>query len=395
LPESEKVAGDNEGLTAFLFQTSSTTMGSPPKPWERGSTPAASVAAATTAASTTVGPSPAATTTTLGDSAPALPARPTSLGTTSAYSTPYSTYGANRFGSAYSPYGSYGGSYGGLYGGGGYGGMGYGGYGGGGYGGYGYGMGGMGGMGPMGMMGGPMDPNNPSLTQQLEVSTQQTFAVLQSIVQTFGGFAQMLESTFMATHSSFFAMVGVAEQLGNLRNALGTVLGLFGLLRWLKDTITGQRSRQGGMGTDFNDFLSRPPGTIPNPNAPRPSRKPIIIFLAAMFGIPYLMHRLIRSLQARLPPPPPVLDPNNLQFARAIYPFTATEGAELSLQKGDIVAILQTTDPLSGLEGEWWRGRNRAGSEGWFPKNYVEIVKRPGQDVKPEPVPQPKTVPPS
>jgi len=269
--------------------------------------------------------------------------------------------------------------------------MGYGGMGGYGmgYGGnYGYGMGG-----PTGMMGGPMDPNNPSLTQQLESSTQQTFAILQSIVQTFGGFAQMLESTFMATHSSFFAMIGVAEQLGNLRNALGTVLGLFGLLRWIKDTITGQRSRQGGMGGEFKDFVNRPPGApLPNPNAPRPSRKPLVIFLAAMFGIPYLMHRLIRSLQSRLPPPPPVLDPNNLQFARAIYPFTTSEGAELALNKGDIVAILQTTDPLSGLEGEWWRGRNRAGSEGWFPKNYVEIVKRPGQDVKPEPVAQPKAV---
>jgi len=102
------------------------------------------------------------------------------------------------------------GTYGGM---GGYNGMasyGMGGYGGmgGGYGGMGYG--GMGGMG-MGMAPG-FDPNNASLTQQLEATTHSTFALIQSIVQTFGGFAQMLESTFMATHSSFFAMVGVADQ---------------------------------------------------------------------------------------------------------------------------------------------------------------------------------------
>jgi len=31
-----------------------------------------------------------------------------------------------------------------------------------------------------------------------------TFQIIESIVGAFSGFAQMLESTFMATHSSFF-----------------------------------------------------------------------------------------------------------------------------------------------------------------------------------------------
>lgn len=82
---------------------------------------------------------------------------------------------------------------------------GMGGYGYGGMGGYGsmYG-GGMGGMyGNMGGMG-PGDPN--SLTQGFTQSTQATFQIIESIVGAFGGFAQMLESTYMATHSSFFGM---------------------------------------------------------------------------------------------------------------------------------------------------------------------------------------------
>ena len=41
----------------------------------------------------------------------------------------------------------------------------------------------------------------------MESSTQATFQLLESIVGAFGGFAQMLESTFMATHSSFYAMI--------------------------------------------------------------------------------------------------------------------------------------------------------------------------------------------
>jgi peroxin-13 len=38
-----------------------------------------------------------------------------------------------------------------------------------------------------------------------------TFQIIESLVGAFGGFAQMLESTFMATHSSFFAMVSVGK----------------------------------------------------------------------------------------------------------------------------------------------------------------------------------------
>lgn len=112
-----------------------------------------------------------------------------------ATASPYGTYGSaysSPYGSAYSRMGSYGGYGGGMYGG-------YGGYGGGMYGGGMYG-GGMG-MG-MGMPGNPNDPN--SLTNRFNNGTQATFQMLEGIVTAFGGFAQMLESTYMATHSSFF-----------------------------------------------------------------------------------------------------------------------------------------------------------------------------------------------
>ena len=87
----------------------------------------------------------------------------------------------------------YGGGYGSMYGGiGGMGGMGMGGYGSGMY-------------GQPGMMGN-VDPNDPnSLTNSFSRSTQATFQIIESLVGAFGGFAQMLESTYMATHSSFFS----------------------------------------------------------------------------------------------------------------------------------------------------------------------------------------------
>lgn len=72
------------------------------------------------------------------------------------------------------------------------------------YGGYGMGMGGMGGMYGGGMYGGGAmgDPN--SLAGRFSNGTAATFQMLEGVVTAFGGFAQMLESTYMATHSSFF-----------------------------------------------------------------------------------------------------------------------------------------------------------------------------------------------
>lgn len=109
------------------------------------------------------------------------------------YSSPYNSgYGGmSSYSSPYSSMGGMGGMYGGM------GGMGsmYGGMGG-----MGMGMGGMygGGMGGM-----PGDPN-ASLTQSFSQSTAATFQLIENIVGAFGGFAQMLQSTYMATHSSFF-----------------------------------------------------------------------------------------------------------------------------------------------------------------------------------------------
>ena len=251
-------------------------------------------------------------------------------------------------------------------------------------------------------------PLPPTLTQTLESTTQHTFALLHSIVQTFTGVAQMIESTFVATHSSFFAMVGVVDQLGQLRNALGSVLGLFGLVKWLKESVLGRRGVGAdaggaeGLNREFREFINgRPvqsPQGAPTTPTPKPSKKPLIIFLLAVFGIPYAMNRLIRALQERaqaqaagagdsrllgqqqLPP----LDPSSLTFARALYPFTPSNNNEIALKENEIVAITGKIDVRTGaevdprleVEGEWWKGRTRDGREGWFPKKWVEVLQR-------------------
>jgi len=299
---------------------------------------------------------------------------------------------ASGYGNAYSsPYSRFGQSS--MYGGGGYG-MG-GGFGG--MGGYGGGMGmGMGGYGQPGFGGGMLGqfgPDGMSLSQRMESGTAATFQILESIVGAFGGFAQMLESTFMATHSSFFAMIGVAEQFGHLRNYLGQVLSIFTLIRWVKSLIakvTGQElppdpsmAASGLSKEAFNQFQANPSATPSAPAKPKLSKKPIIIFFLTVVGLPYLMNKLVRLITARqeaellarggqqaLPfqpgvPGGEVLDPKNITFVSATHAFVPSDAMELALEVNDIVAVL--SPPNERVSPGWWRGRKRDGKIGWFP----------------------------
>ncbi|PNS20871.1 Peroxisomal membrane protein PAS20 [Sphaceloma murrayae] len=372
---------------------------SPPKPWERPGAGSTSAITSPTAASAT---SPTSATS---SAAPALPSRPDTLNsvinqTASNYtSSPYNRMGSSPYGGGYGGMSSYSSPYSRL--GGGYGGMGgMGGMYGGGYGGYG-GMGGMYGGGYGGMGGGMygMPGQEQSLTQSFSQSTQATFQIIESIVGAFGGFAQMLESTYMATHSSFFAMVSVAEQFGNLRNTLGSVLGIFAIIRWVRTAMAKLTGRPlPATSTDltpanFHQFSGRAPDGSPAP--PKASKKPFIIFLVTAFGLPYLMGKLIRSLaksqeeeeRRRIAANPQAygqdgpLDPSKLDFCRVVYDFTpennaqSVQGVDLAVKKGDLVAVLSKTDPL-GNASEWWLCRARDGRKGYLPSPYLETIQR-------------------
>lgn len=316
-------------------------------------------------------------------------------------STGYGSYGAGGYPSTYSSYGS---PYGGIGGGyGGYGGMG--GYGGGMYGGMGgyRSMGGYGGMGGYGM-GGMQDPNNPeSLTNRVNQSTQATFQVLEGIVGAFGGFAQMLESTYMTTHSSFYAVVAVAEQFGNLRDTLGHVLGIYTIMRWMRTLIakiTGRPPPADAMAltpASFARFEGRHAADGAPGSPAKPSRKPLIFFLLFAFGLPYLMTKMIRSMAAsheeeerkrqQLAAAP--IDPSKLEFCRVLWDFSpesgggdaVVKGVDLEVKKGDLVAVLSKTDPL-GNPSDWWRCRSRDGRMGYLPSTFLEVARRPVAAIK-------------
>lgn len=189
-------------------------------------------------------------------------------------------------------------------------------------------------------------------------------------------------------------MVAVAEQFGNLRDTLGSVLGIFTLMRWIRTLIAKLTGRPPPADATaltpaaFARFEGRksPPGTPGH--QPKPSRKPLMFFLLAAFGIPFVMSKMIKSLAAsqeeeerkRLEASAP-LDPSQLEFCRVLYDFTpqdSVQGVDLAVKKGDFIAILSKTDP-NGIPSEWWRCRARDGRMGWLPQTFLEVAKRPGQ----------------
>ncbi|KAJ3196225.1 Peroxisomal membrane protein PAS20 [Irineochytrium annulatum] len=335
----------------------------------------------------------------------------------------------NRFGSS-SPYGGgYGSGYGSGYGG--YG-SGYGGYGanrfGGGYGSS-YNRPGMYGGQPMGPNGGPLPPGEVPLTARVEQSTATAFQTIDQIVQAFGGFSQMLESTFFATHSSFMAMVGVAEQFGYLRGYLARVLDLWALWNAVRGFL-GVRPRVDSKQLSseaFGEFEAKEGvagvGADGKAVAKKPSGRPFWVFVALLFGLPWLMSKLIKRLQkARLEEAAagvgigpngealPIAAVNHggphggaeslqpsqikdLQFCKALYDFKGESPAEISFSKGDIVAVLSKVDPVTKQPSMWWRGRLRSGPVGYFPSNYCELIeKKPGGGQTAQPMQTPHQV---
>jgi peroxin-13 len=202
-------------------------------------------------------------------------------------------------------------------------------------------------------------------------------------------------------------MVAVAEQFGNLRDTLGSVLGIFTLMRWIRTLIAKIRGLPPPADATsltpaaFARFEGRqlPPLPDGTPALPRPSRKPLFFFLLAAFGLPYVMSKIIRSLAAsaeeeerrrqRLMAQDQILDPSKLEFCRVIYDFSPAaaqggaaapvQGVDMDVHKGDLVAVLSKTDPL-GNPSEWWRCRARDGRIGYLPSTFLEVLRKPGQN---------------
>jgi len=197
-------------------------------------------------------------------------------------------------------------------------------------------------------------------------------------------------------------MVSVAEQFGNLRTTLGQILGIFAVIRWVKigaAKLTGRPlpASAGELTPDaFANFSGKPASGRASRGPRSPSKKPFVIFLLAVFGLPYLMGKLIRALASKQEEEDrkrqeamnaaaggvslDLADPmKKLDFCRVLYDFTPENPAiELEVKKGDLIAVLSKSDPL-GNPSQWWKCRTRDSRVGYLPEPYLEAVVRNGK----------------
>ena len=185
-------------------------------------------------------------------------------------------------------------------------------------------------------------------------TTQQAFMILDQVVQAFGGFAQMLESTFHATHSSFMAMMAVAEHMDQLKDTFKGIFSFLNIYRWIKRIITGRDTKIDSK--EFDKFSEK-----------KVSKKPLWIFLFVAFVVPWAMIRLVQILKRKQVSA-------KISFCRALYDFQGQDPSELSFKRGDILAILSKSVSGTGGVDSWWHARTQSGQIGLIPANYVECI---------------------
>jgi peroxin-13 len=232
------------------------------------------------------------------------------------------------------------------------------------------------------MMSGHAGGTPLSLTRRMESSSREAFRFIDTIVQAVGGFAQMLDSTFYATYSSFMAMISVAEQFGNMKHyvtSINSARVFYRTLRRLFYNYILRRPIPPSLDqvslSEFQKFEQHSRAAYKSPAI---SRAPLLLFLATSLGVPYLLSKLIRALQTmeerrqqefyeRLQIDKPQ------EVAVALYDFVPQMDVDLPLKAGDHLRVLLRVDPATGQPTLWWKAE-LDGRIGYVPCNYVRLL---------------------
>lgn len=287
--------------------------------------------------------------------APPVPPRPVQQTYRPAYNSFPSSYSPYGYGGGYSPY-----SYGG------------------------YGLGG-----GLGYSRFRMEDVPPSrFVQQAEESSRGAFQSIESIVHAFSSVSMMLDATFSAVYNSFRAVLDVANHFSRLRIHFTKVLSAFALVRTLR-YLYRRMQRILGLWPDLEaedlwaDNLVLAAGTrgpgLDDSKANSVKSWPIFLFLAVVFGGPYLIWKLLRSEEGTEDSGTNwASGEDDHVVARAEYDFTAASEEEISIQTGDMLN-LAPKEQQPRVRG-WLLASVDGQTTGLVPANYVKILgKRRGR----------------
>ena len=140
-----------------------------------------------------------------------------------------------------------------------------------------------------------------SFVEQAEQNSRIAFDSVHSIVQAFGSIAMMLESTFFAVHSSFRAVLGVADHFSRLRENLVQIVGSNFLMKWLQSVfrkimvLIGLRS-PASVEEVWNEMRSMAQDATKQSQGRVWKSWPLLLFFGVVLGTPWLIWKFLSSL---------------------------------------------------------------------------------------------------
>lgn len=140
-----------------------------------------------------------------------------------------------------------------------------------------------------------------SFVEQAEQNSRIAFDSVHSIVQAFGSIAMMLESTFFAVHSSFRAVLGVADHFSRLRENLVQIVGENFVVKWLQSifrkvmVLLGLRTA-----SSVEEVWNKVRSVTRDSTKQQQNRAwkswPLLLFFGVVLGTPWLIWKFLSSL---------------------------------------------------------------------------------------------------
>ena len=142
-------------------------------------------------------------------------------------------------------------------------------------------------------------------------SSLPAFQTIESIVRAFGSVSMMLESTFHAVHSSFHAVLGVAEHFTKMKMQVSQIFSAIAAVRMIKYLykkflyLFGLASNNPNFGEAVWNSAAKEVGSsvsdlLSEQDIKQSVRWPILMYLGLVFAAPYIIWRLLRPLVDQL-----------------------------------------------------------------------------------------------
>ncbi|KAH7975244.1 hypothetical protein HPB49_025306 [Dermacentor silvarum] len=192
----------------------------------------------------------------------------------------------------------------------------------------------------------------------------------------FASVSLLLESTYQALHSSFRAVVGVADQFGRLKLHLAHTLSALALVRSLRWLLlrTWYLLRGNGMTEAAWNQATRAGSAIPSaspPPADGSSSWPIVAFFGFVVGAPWLLWRIFSAAahrEARW-----ASGEEEHHVAVALYDFQPEAPGELAIRAGQELR-LAPKELQPRVRGWLLASLDEGRQVGLVPANYVKVL---------------------